>query len=110
MANHDLLLATSQFEGFGTVVIEAMAAGLPVVASAVGGASDYIEDGRTGYVVRPGDVDGFVRAVEVLLSQSSDELLEVRRSARDSVRNLTWEEIASVTLAAYAEQLSQVRQ
>jgi glycosyltransferase involved in cell wall biosynthesis len=105
MTNHDLLLATSQFEGFGTAVIEAMAAGLPVVASAVGGANDYVEDGRTGYVVRPGDVDGFVRAVEVLLSQSSDRLLEVRRAARDSVRDLTWDRIAGLTLAAYVEQL-----
>jgi glycosyltransferase involved in cell wall biosynthesis len=109
MTNHDLLLATSQFEGFGTVVIEAMAAGLPVVASAVGGASDYVQDGRTGYVVRPGDVDGFVRAVEVLLGQSSDRLLEFRRAARESVRDLTWAKIAGLTTAAYLERLSILR-
>jgi glycosyltransferase involved in cell wall biosynthesis len=110
MANHDLLLATSQFEGFGTVVIEAMAAGLPVVASAVGGASDYIDDGRSGYRVPAGDVAGFVRAVQLLLNQPPDRLLPLRQLARDSVRDLTWDKIASVTLAAYLEQLAQLRQ
>jgi glycosyltransferase involved in cell wall biosynthesis len=109
MRNHDLLLATSRFEGFGTAVIEAMAAGLPVVASSVGGASDHITDGLSGYLVRPGDVDGFVRAVQGLLTQSSVRRIALRRSARDRVRHLTWDQIGSTTVDWYSKELDMLR-
>ena len=57
----DLLHASSVFclpslnEGMGRVVVEAMAAGVPVVATSVGGVPELVEDGRTGVLARPGD-------------------------------------------------------
>jgi glycosyltransferase involved in cell wall biosynthesis len=51
----DVLVQPSLAEGFGMAALEAMAAGLPVVASSVGGLPELVEDGRTGYVVPPAD-------------------------------------------------------
>jgi glycosyltransferase involved in cell wall biosynthesis len=53
-------------EGFGMVALEAMERGRPVVASAVGGLPEIVEDGRTGLLVPPGDADALARAIEQL--------------------------------------------
>jgi len=99
---HDLLLFTSLFEGYGTVVIEAMAAGLPVVSSAVGSAPECIEDGRNGYLVEPGDVDAFVSTCLTLLSSRPAARRVLRAAAVESVSSLTWPRVAEATAAAYA--------
>jgi glycosyltransferase involved in cell wall biosynthesis len=103
---HDLLLATSLFEGFGTAVVEAMAAGLPVVASAVGGAPEYIEHGRNGYLVEPGDVDGFVSACVSLLASGPAARRALRAAAVDAVSPLAWPRVAERTASAYAAALA----
>ena len=103
---HDLLLATSLFEGFGTAVVEAMAVGLPVVASAVGAAPEYIEHGRNGYLVEPGDVDGFVSACVSLLSVGRAARRALRAAAVDAVSSLTWPRVAEATASAYAAALA----
>ena len=55
-------------EPFGLVGIEAQAAGRPVIASATGGVSDWLEDGRTGICVPPGDARALAAALSELLS------------------------------------------
>jgi glycosyltransferase involved in cell wall biosynthesis len=69
LAQADAFVLPSRSEAFPNGAIEAMAAGLPVVASAVGGLLDLIEPGRTGLLVPPDDplaladaLDGLVRA------------------------------------------------
>ncbi len=105
---HDVLLATSLFEGFGTAVLEAMAAGLPVVASAVGAAPDYIDHGRNGYLVPAGDIDGFVSSCAELLASSADNRRAMGRAAMDAVAGLTWPLIAEATAAGYAAALERL--
>ena len=51
-----------------SAVLESMAAGLPVVASEVGGIPELVENGRTGYLVQPGDTDGLSSALISLLT------------------------------------------
>ena len=64
----DLLLLTSHFEGTPLTVLEAMAMGVPVVASRVDGVLEVVEDGRDGILAAPGDQDRFVDGVCRVLS------------------------------------------
>jgi glycosyltransferase involved in cell wall biosynthesis len=59
----DVLVSTSAWEGHPLCVLEAMRAGLPVVAYAVGGIPEQIDNLRTGYLVVPGSVDELARRV-----------------------------------------------
>jgi trehalose synthase len=63
----DVVVQKSLAEGFGLTVAEAMWKGRPVVASAVGGIQDQIEDGRTGWLVDPEDLAAFGDRVSALL-------------------------------------------
>jgi mannosyltransferase len=58
---------TSRVEGFGLTLLEAMAAGTALVAARAGAAEAVIEDGQTGLLVPPGDVDALVAALEPLM-------------------------------------------
>lgn len=68
LARFDILCLTSESEGMPNAVLEAMAAGRPVVAMGVGGVPEIIVDGETGHVVPPGDVGALARAVDGLLA------------------------------------------
>ncbi|MBI5022032.1 MAG: glycosyltransferase family 4 protein [Ignavibacteriales bacterium] len=64
----DIFALPSYEEAFGYVYIEAMAAGLPVIAADAGGASDIITDGETGFLVTPKNVDSLKDGLIKLLS------------------------------------------
>jgi glycosyltransferase involved in cell wall biosynthesis len=63
----DILVLPSLNEGMGRVLVEAMAAGRPVVASSVGGIPDLVRHGQNGFLVGPGDVNGLSLAIKKLL-------------------------------------------
>lgn len=63
-----LVLASSQPEPFGLVVVEGMATGRPVIATAHGGPCELIEDGVTGVLVPPGDADALAAAIRTLVA------------------------------------------
>lgn len=66
------VLPSLRVEGFPMILVEAMFAGLPVVATDVGGVSDAIEDGETGFLVKLGDTSGFAEKLNLLIN--NDEL------------------------------------
>ena len=84
LADSDIFALTSRSEAFPNGVLEAMAAGLPVVVSDVGGVSELVEHRRNGLLVRPGDVTGVTAALRELI-EHPDTAAALGESARRTV-------------------------
>jgi glycosyltransferase involved in cell wall biosynthesis len=97
----DVVACVPWYEPFGMVALEAMACGIPVVASAVGGLVDTVLDGRTGLHVPPRNPTAIARAINRLLG---DPLLRTRlgrAGARRAEARYGWQRIAQLTVDAY---------
>lgn len=77
----DLFVLPTEAEAFGIAAVEASAAGLPVIATAVGGLRDIVLDGETGFLLQPGDVHG-MRECLSLLAQDGHRRIQMSRAAR----------------------------
>ena len=71
LAASDVFVLSSRSEGFPVSVLEAMAAGLPVVATNVGGVAEAVEHGETGFLVPASDAEALARALERLVVDAS---------------------------------------
>ena len=67
----DVFVSPSRFETFGMAVVEAMALGTPVIATAAGGPAEIIQNGRNGILVPPGDPQALFHALQDLLNNPS---------------------------------------
>jgi glycosyltransferase involved in cell wall biosynthesis len=102
----DVFALPSSSEAQGIVALEAMASGLPVVASAVGGLLDTVDDGVTGYLVPFGDVDALAGRISSLLG---DAALRARmgEAARVAVEGaFSWEQSVQATMDLYRDVLA----
>ena len=88
-------------EPFGLVGIEAQAAGRPVVASATGGVEDWLQDGRTGLCVPPGDADALAGALSGLLADPERRRAMGRAGAIAVRERFTEEHHVAALLRAY---------
>jgi glycosyltransferase involved in cell wall biosynthesis len=93
----DVVCCTPWYEPFGMVAVEAMACGIPVVASAVGGLAETIVDGRTGILVPPRQPRSTRAAITTLL-QDSSRLRAMRTAALRRAAMYAWPVIAARTL------------
>lgn len=91
-ASADIFAFTSSHESFGLVLAEAIASGLPVVSSRVGGAEDIIQHGETGYIF---DVDQIDRLEEYVceLATKEEKREQMGQQARQFAETLKWDEI-----------------
>jgi glycogen synthase len=107
LAALDVLVLPSAYEEMGSVLTEAMASGLPVVASAVGGIPEVVRDGVTGLLVPPGDADALAAALDRL---ATDDALRARLAAgaRARAREYAWPQLAARVAGVYARVLGEV--
>jgi glycosyltransferase involved in cell wall biosynthesis len=84
-AEADLVVNPSHSEGLPNVVLEAFAAGTPVVATRVGGTEELVEDGVTGWLVQPGDPSALASAMEEAIARPDERSCRARR-ARSRLR------------------------
>jgi lipopolysaccharide heptosyltransferase II len=107
LASLDLVvLATTTHEAFGRVIIEAQAAGVPVVATQVGGVVDIIEDGKNGLLVPPEDPQAMSEAILKIIRdpQLARSLSEAARKKVEEKFNI--ELMVNSTLDVYKDALS----
>lgn len=88
-ASADCFMFPSRTETLGLVLLEAMAAGCPVVAARSGGITDIVEDEANGYLFNPNDDQDFIQATQRLLN-NSDERETIRRNARAEAERWGW--------------------
>jgi glycosyltransferase involved in cell wall biosynthesis len=97
----DLFALTSDNEGTPVAVIEAMAAGVPVAATAVGGVPDVVRDGETGRLVPPGDARAMSRAWAAALSEKAESKRMADRARREVERQFGRERMISAMAGMY---------
>ncbi len=88
-------------EGCPMALFEAMAAGLPAVGTACGGAEMLLVEGKTGRLVRPGDAQGMARALEAALTQPDETKRMADEAWRVTHRRLSPEAMVDGVLAVY---------
>jgi D-inositol-3-phosphate glycosyltransferase len=99
----DLVVCSPWYEPFGIVPLEAMACGVPVVASAVGGMLDTVVDGVTGMLVTPRDPVALAEVVGPLLEAPSRRA-EFAQAGLDRVHSCySWDRVAADTAAVYQQ-------
>ncbi len=100
-----LVLSTITQEAFGRVILEAQAAGVPVVATKVGGVVEIIDDGKTGLLVMPKDPEGMAKAVIRILQDPQLSSLMVAGSQKRIDERYTIKHMADATIGVYQEVL-----
>ncbi|WP_199808861.1 MULTISPECIES: glycosyltransferase [Streptomyces] len=101
----DVVVCPADYEPFGIVPLEAMACGVPVVASAVGGQLDTVADPGTGRLVPPRDPEALARAVAGLLADPAARAACGAAGRRRVLSRYGWGQVAAATEAAYCEVL-----
>jgi glycosyltransferase involved in cell wall biosynthesis len=101
LAEAQVALLITNWEGFPRSILEAMRAGLPVVASAVGGVAESVKDGDTGFVVPQGDVGRLRSRLQQLVADSELRIRMGRSGRQRYERNFTLEHTVEKTLAVY---------
>ncbi|HEU5105424.1 MAG TPA: glycosyltransferase [Solirubrobacterales bacterium] len=105
LAACDVFALPSLYEGSSLAVLEAMAAGIPVVSSAIGGTEELIEDGRSGLLVPPGDPKALAEALRRVLGEAGLRR-DLAARARERVdQGLTREQNSDRVTAVYADLL-----
>lgn len=104
----DVVACTPWYEPFGIVPLEAMACGIPVVATAVGGIRDTVVDGVTGRLVPPRDPDALGDAIATLIGDRGQAQALGDAGRERACARYTWDRVAADTERIY-EKVSPVR-
>lgn len=98
-------------EPFGMVMIEAMAAGTPVVAFKMGAVPEIVKDGETGFICPPSDIEAMVKAVRKIYEMPQDKYQKMRRNCRKHVEeNFTVEKMVDGYEKVYGKVIADYKQ
>jgi glycosyltransferase involved in cell wall biosynthesis len=101
LARAQVFALSSRSEGFPRSVLEAMRAGLPVVASSVGGVPEAVSDGSTGFLVPPGDPAAFARALDAVLRDPAKRKLMGARGRQSYQARFLFDSMLQSTAGLY---------
>ncbi len=102
----DAYVMSSAWEGMPNVLLEASSTGLPIVATDVGGNSEIVVHGKTGFLVPPRDPNALAKAMLELMNLSEDERRKMGEEARRHIEaNFSLERVVSMWEALYKELL-----
>lgn len=102
----DLFVLPSRWEGFGLVLLEAMAQSCPIVATCVGGIPEVVADGETGLLVPPEDVGALANAIGALIDDPSRRHALGRAGHARFRHRFTAERMAEETATVYDEAMA----
>jgi glycosyltransferase involved in cell wall biosynthesis len=91
----DIFIRPSLSEGLGNSFLEAMASGLPVIATPVGGIPDFLKDGETGLFCEVGNPKSIAQKVEKLIKDRESREYIVRQAREMIEKKYRWEIVAS---------------
>lgn len=103
-ASSDVFLFPSDTETFGNVTLEAMASGLPTVGADAAGSRDLVDDGVTGRLCEPGNVESFVASTRELV-QNAALRQRMSSAAHERAQKFTWKKVLDQMAQYYDEVL-----
>ncbi|WP_404443621.1 glycosyltransferase family 4 protein [Sutcliffiella horikoshii] len=97
----DMLVVPSNYEPFGIVAIEGMAAGKPVIAARTGGLSSIIKDGETGLLFEPGDAMDLSKKISSIIENPTLSASFGEKALNEVKQKYNWEDVRDETEAVY---------
>jgi glycosyltransferase involved in cell wall biosynthesis len=104
-----LIFPSECFESFGYSIIESHACGVPVIASAIGGAKELIVEGENGFLFEPGNPDDLREKIFTILAMDKKDLMEMKKNSLNRVKELYTKEIGYKNLLELFKRLQGVR-
>jgi len=102
----DVAICPSLAEGLGITFIEAQALGVPVIGTKVGGIPDVIEDGKTGFLIEPGDKNAIAESIIKVFDMKDEERNKMIENAKLSAKEkFDWDNIVSKVNKLYSRLL-----
>ncbi|VVB53036.1 Glycosyltransferase Gtf1 [uncultured archaeon] len=101
-ANSSVFVLPSQNEGMSNTIMEAMAAGLPVITTETGGSKELIKDGINGKIIKQNNSQEIADAI-ISYAQDKNKIMSHGHSSREKALNMSWENVAKNYAEKYAE-------
>lgn len=98
----DVFVRASRSEGLGNSFIEAMAAGLPIIGTKIGGIPDFLQDRETGLFVKAEDADDLADKILLLLPDTALRQKLIRQGREIAIRNYSWDLVAQKMAAIFS--------
>lgn len=103
LTQSDIFILSTHWEGFPRSILEAMSAGLPVVATDVGGVRESVQNDSTGYLVKEKDISGLAEKLQVLITEEKIRRDMGQAGYRRYIENFTFEAMFEKTKKVYVE-------